>query len=108
MKVAFIGLGVMGFPMAGYLVAKGHTVTVYNRTPARAAAWIAKYGNVSAPTPREACKGAEIAFLEKPYTALVLARRVREALDAKKPSHEALDGTKPSHEHAPNGSTRFS
>ncbi len=62
-KVAFIGLGVMGFPMAGHLTAKGHSVTVYNRNPARAAAWVAKYGHASAPTPRQACQGAEIAFL---------------------------------------------
>ena len=63
MKVAFIGLGVMGFPMAGHLTAKGHAVTVYNRNPARAQAWTAKYGHTSAPTPRLACQGAEIAFL---------------------------------------------
>ena len=62
-KVAFIGLGVMGFPMAGHLVAKGHTVTVYNRNPARAAAWVAKHGNTSAPTPKQASQGVEIAFL---------------------------------------------
>ena len=62
-KVAFIGLGVMGFPMAGHLVAKGHTLTVYNRNPARAAAWTAKHGNTSAPSPKQACAGAEIAFL---------------------------------------------
>ncbi len=62
-KVAFIGLGVMGFPMAGHLVAKGHTVTVYNRNPARADAWAQKYGHKTAPTPRAASEGAEIAFL---------------------------------------------
>ena len=49
-NVAFIGLGVMGFPMAGHLT-KAHKVTVYNRSPARAEAWVAKYGNTSAPTP---------------------------------------------------------
>ena len=58
-KVAFLGLGVMGFPMAGHLVAKGHAVTVYNRSPAKAAAWVAKHGGASALTPREAAKGAE-------------------------------------------------
>ena len=47
-KVAFLGLGVMGFPMAGHLVAKGHAVTVYNRTPAKAEAWVAKHGGASA------------------------------------------------------------
>jgi 3-hydroxyisobutyrate dehydrogenase len=58
-KVAFLGLGVMGFPMAGHLAAKGHDVTVYNRNPAKAAAWVAKHKGKSAATPREAAKGAE-------------------------------------------------
>jgi 3-hydroxyisobutyrate dehydrogenase len=62
-KVAFIGLGVMGFPMAGHLVAKGHAVTVYNRNPARAAAWAQKYGAKTAPTPKAACGGVDLAFL---------------------------------------------
>jgi 3-hydroxyisobutyrate dehydrogenase-like beta-hydroxyacid dehydrogenase len=61
-RVSFIGLGVMGFPMAGHLTAKGHQVTVYNRNRARAEAWVAKYGHTSAPTPREACRDAEVAF----------------------------------------------
>jgi 3-hydroxyisobutyrate dehydrogenase-like beta-hydroxyacid dehydrogenase len=61
-RVAFIGLGVMGFPMAGHLVAKGHKVTVYNRSSARAADWIAEHGQRSAPTPCEAAEGAEIVF----------------------------------------------
>ena len=50
-KVAFIGLGVMGFPMAGHLAAKGHDVSVYNRTGKKAAAWVAKHGGAHAPTP---------------------------------------------------------
>ncbi|WP_435608122.1 NAD(P)-dependent oxidoreductase [Pseudomonas knackmussii] len=58
-KVAFIGLGVMGYPMAGHLQAKGHDVCVYNRTPARAQRWVAEHGGSSAPTPREAAAGAE-------------------------------------------------
>jgi len=58
-KLAFVGLGVMGFPMAGHLAAKGHQVTVYNRNPAKAAAWVAKHGGLSAPTPRQAAEGAE-------------------------------------------------
>ena len=58
-KVAFIGLGVMGYPMAGHLQAKGHEVCVYNRTPARAAQWVAEHGGSSAPTPREAAAQAE-------------------------------------------------
>jgi len=58
-KVAFLGLGVMGFPMAGHLAAKGHQVTVYNRSPAKAAAWVAKHRGEAAATPREAAMGAE-------------------------------------------------
>ena len=58
-KLAFLGLGVMGFPMAGHLAAKGHQITVYNRNPAKAAAWLAKHTGTSAPTPREAATGAE-------------------------------------------------
>ncbi|MDP3264655.1 MAG: NAD(P)-dependent oxidoreductase [Tabrizicola sp.] len=58
-KLAFLGLGVMGFPMAGHLMAKGHQVTVYNRSPAKAAAWVAKHGGTSAATPAKAAEGAE-------------------------------------------------
>ena len=61
-KVAFLGLGVMGFPMAGHLAAKGHEVTVYNRTPAKAEAWVAKHGGRSAPTPRDAAMGQDMVF----------------------------------------------
>ena len=61
-KVAFLGLGVMGFPMAGHLAAAGHDVTVYNRTAAKAEAWVAKHGGAAAPTPRHAAEGAEIVF----------------------------------------------
>ena len=58
-RVAFLGLGVMGFPMAGHLVAKGHQVTVYNRTAARAEAWVARFGGAQAATPALAAHGAE-------------------------------------------------
>lgn len=58
-RVAFLGLGVMGSPMAGHLVAKGHEVTVYNRTAAKAAAWAAQHQGRTAATPAEAAKGAE-------------------------------------------------
>ena len=58
-KVAFIGLGVMGFPMAGHLACEGHQVRVYNRNPAKALAWCEKYSGESAGTPREAAAGAE-------------------------------------------------
>jgi 3-hydroxyisobutyrate dehydrogenase len=59
-RAAFIGLGVMGFPMAGHLQAKGHSVTVYNRTSAKAARWSERFGGAAAATPREAAAGAEI------------------------------------------------
>ncbi|MCX7559866.1 NAD(P)-dependent oxidoreductase [Sulfitobacter sp. F26204] len=58
-KLAFLGLGVMGGPMAGHLQKAGHDVTVYNRTAAKAQAWVAKYGGNEAATPREAAQGAE-------------------------------------------------
>lgn len=61
-NIAFIGLGVMGFPMAGHLVAAGHDVTVFNRTRAKAEAWVATYGGRSAATPREAAAGRDIVF----------------------------------------------
>jgi 3-hydroxyisobutyrate dehydrogenase len=59
-KLAFLGLGVMGYPMAGHLQGAGHDVTVYNRTSAKADAWVDSYGGTSAPTPREAAAGADI------------------------------------------------
>jgi len=62
MKLAFIGLGVMGYPMAGHLQRAGHTVTVFNRTEARAKKWAAEYGGTSAPTPAKAAEGADIVF----------------------------------------------
>ncbi|MBL8328752.1 MAG: NAD(P)-dependent oxidoreductase [Rubrivivax sp.] len=61
-RVAFLGLGVMGHPMAGHLARAGHAVTVYNRTPAKAQAWAAEYGGQAAATPREAAAGAGIVF----------------------------------------------
>lgn len=61
-KVAFLGLGVMGYPMAGHLKTKGHDVTVYNRNAAKAQAWVAQHGGTSAPTPAEAARGQEIVF----------------------------------------------
>ena len=61
-KVAFIGLGVMGYPMAGYLASGGHDVTVYNRTAAKAEAWVAKHGGRTAETPRVAAAGADFVF----------------------------------------------
>jgi 3-hydroxyisobutyrate dehydrogenase len=58
-KCAFLGLGVMGHPMAGHLARAGHEVTVYNRTAAKAQAWVEEFGGRMAPTPREAAEGAE-------------------------------------------------
>ncbi|KPW04561.1 NAD(P)-dependent oxidoreductase [Pseudoalteromonas sp. P1-8] len=63
MKVAFIGLGVMGYPMAGHLANAGHNVTVYNRTTAKAQKWISEYQGEYSETPSEAAKGADIVFM---------------------------------------------
>jgi 3-hydroxyisobutyrate dehydrogenase len=61
--VAWIGLGVMGYPMAGHLAAKGrHDVTVYNRNGAKAQAWVTEHGGRTAPTPAAAAAGAELVF----------------------------------------------
>ena len=59
-RIGFIGLGVMGYPMAGHLARAGHRVTVYNRTAAKAQAWSTEFGGRHAPTPREAASGARI------------------------------------------------
>lgn len=62
-KVAFLGLGVMGYPMAGHLKTKGgHDVTVFNRTAAKAEKWVSEFGGSAKKTPREAVEGAEIVF----------------------------------------------
>jgi len=65
-KVAFLGLGVMGYPMAGHLALAGHSVTVYNRTATKSIAWCVEYARAEAPkhapTPREAAGGADIVF----------------------------------------------
>ena len=60
---AFVGLGVMGYPMAGHLQAAGHPTTVYNRTTAKAEAWVGEHGGSSAPTPREAATGAHLVMV---------------------------------------------
>ncbi len=61
-RVAFLGLGVMGFPMAGHLARAGHAVMVYNRTPAKAEAWVAEHGHARADTPAAAAAEADIVF----------------------------------------------
>jgi 3-hydroxyisobutyrate dehydrogenase len=60
MRVAFLGLGVMGFPMAGHLQRAGHQLTVFNRTGSKAQAWVEEYGGTSAPTPAEAAANADV------------------------------------------------
>jgi len=62
-KLAFLGLGVMGFPMAGHLARAGHSVVVYNRTPGKAAQWVEKHGGTSAPTPAAAAADAELVMM---------------------------------------------
>ena len=62
-NVSFIGLGVMGYPMAGHLHKNGYNVTVFNRTEAKAKKWVKEYGGQMAKTPAEACKDAEIVFM---------------------------------------------
>lgn len=63
MKVAFVGLGVMGFPMAGHLAKAGHEVAVFNRSPEKAQRWVAENGGRAGATAAEAAEGAEIVFL---------------------------------------------
>ena len=62
MKLAFLGLGVMGYPMAGHLAKAGHQVTVYNRSTAKAESWVKEYGGAHRASPAEAARGAEIVF----------------------------------------------
>ena len=62
MKTAFIGLGVMGFPMAGYLAARGYGVTVFNRSPDKAQRWLEQNGGTRAETPADAARGADVVF----------------------------------------------
>src|SRR5262245_29978010 len=62
-SAAFLGLGVMGFPMAGHLAAAGHKMTVFNRNPEKAKAWVAKHGGRAAATPMEAAKDADFVFM---------------------------------------------
>ena len=70
-KTAFIGLGVMGYPMAGHKAAKGHDVTVFNRTTAKAEQWVGEHGGGFAATPREAVEGVDVvcACVGRPQTA---------------------------------------
>ena len=71
MRVAFIGLGTMGAPMAGHLAAAGHEVAVHNRTTAKAEAWVADHGGRSGATPAEAAAGASVIITMLPNGAIV-------------------------------------
>jgi len=62
-RVAFLGLGVMGYPMAGHLAKAGHHVTVYNRNAAKSAAWVAEHGGAAAPTPADAARDADFVMM---------------------------------------------
>lgn len=62
MRLAFLGLGVMGYPMAGHLKRAGHDLIVYNRTREKAERWVAEFGGTSAPTPAEAAANADLVF----------------------------------------------
>ena len=62
-RVAFLGLGVMGYPMAGHLARAGHHVTVYNRNAAKSAGWVAEHGGVAAPSPVDAARDAEFVLM---------------------------------------------
>ena len=62
-ECAFVGLGVMGYPMAGHLVSAGHAVTVYNRTESKAQRWVSEHGGASAASPALAARGADFVFL---------------------------------------------
>ena len=63
LKTAFIGLGVMGYPMAGYLSEAGHEVSVFNRTSAKAEKWAGEHGGTSCASPREAAEGCDVVFV---------------------------------------------
>ena len=99
-KVAFIGLGVMGFPMAGHLKAKGYEVTVYNRTGAKAEDWVKKHGGKSAATPAAAAKDQDfvMTMVGTLLTAQNIAREKelgigRPYLDRDPPHVGPIDGT---------------
>ena len=94
-QVAFLGLGVMGYPMAGHLAGAGHRVCVYNRSAAKAAQWVAAHGQASAATPRDAARGADIVFAcvgnDDDLRSVVLGEHG--ALDAMKPGAVFVDHT---------------
>jgi 3-hydroxyisobutyrate dehydrogenase len=88
-NVAFIGLGVMGYPMAGYISKAGHNVTVYNRTAAKADKWVAEFKGSKADTPAKAADGADFIFtcvgndkqLKKVQFTLITQRHLQQLLE---------------------------
>jgi 3-hydroxyisobutyrate dehydrogenase len=95
MKLAFLGLGVMGYPMAGHLARAGHDVTVYNRTASKAEAWCGEYGGVRRDTPVEAAGGADLAFIcvGNDDDVREVAEGPRGALEGMKPGAILVDHT---------------
>ena len=84
MQVSFIGLGVMGYPMAGHLQQAGHSVSVYNRTAAKAQAWQQTYGGKTAATPAEAAAGGEDEAGRARRESINLSRRLGTILSSRK------------------------
>ncbi len=95
MKLAFVGLGVMGYPMAGHLARAGHDVTVYNRTGSKAAAWCGEYRGVRRGTPAEAAAGADLVFVcvGNDDDVREVAEGPRGALEGMKPGAILVDHT---------------
>jgi len=94
-KIAFLGLGVMGFPMAGHIAAAGHDVTVYNRTSAKAEAWVAQHGGAHAATPAAAAGGADFVFccVGDDPDVLAVALGADGAIPAMKPGAVFIDNS---------------
>jgi 3-hydroxyisobutyrate dehydrogenase-like beta-hydroxyacid dehydrogenase len=94
-KIAFLGLGVMGFPMAGHLAAKGYSVTVYNRTAAKTEAWVQKHGGKNAATPAQAAADADIVCMcvGNDNDLMQVASGAGGALDAMKRDSILIDHT---------------
>ena len=98
MQVAFVGLGVMGYPMAGYLRKAGHEVCVYNRTASKAEQWCAEFGGTSADTPAGAAANAEIVFCcvgndemsGKSFSRMTACLRASTARYADRRSHDCI------------------
>jgi 3-hydroxyisobutyrate dehydrogenase len=95
MKLAFLGLGVMGYPMAGHLARAGHDVTVFNRTASRAEGWCREYGGVRRETPAQAAAGADVAFMcvGNDDDVREVAEGPRGALEGLKPGAILVDHT---------------